>query len=174
VVLATDIDDMAAEYVADAADALRRAGALDVVLIGTTMKKGRPGVRVEVLARLADADRLEDVLFASTSTIGVRRLSVERRALARRETTVSVLGESVAVKVTTLPNGSVRAKPAYEDVRRAAEATGRPIEDIFALAAEAAASQQPVESPSRDAAGVPPGAESPDHTRHLVRTRSQV
>src|SRR5512132_3754318 len=48
--LAADVDDMSGEYVAAAADALREAGALDVVLLATTMKKGRPGTRVEVLA----------------------------------------------------------------------------------------------------------------------------
>src|SRR5208283_2450469 len=112
-----------------AAETLRDAGALDVVVYGTTMKKGRPGIRVEVLARPTDADRLEGLMLATTTTIGVRRWVTERRALPRQVRAVSVLGHRVAIKVSRLPDGTVRAKPEIDDVRRAAEATGRPSGD---------------------------------------------
>lgn len=134
VTLVADLDDMTGEYLAAAADGLRAAGALDVVLIPTTMKKGRPGLRVEVLAQPADADALEQQLLTQTSTIGVRRWAVERRALPRRLHVVDVLGHKIAVKVTSLPGGGLRAKPEYEDVRRVAAATGRSAADIFGLA----------------------------------------
>jgi hypothetical protein len=90
VTLATDVDDMAGEYLAAAADRLRGAGALDVVLVPTLMKKGRPGTRLEALVRPVDADRIEALLFAHTTTLGVRRSTVERRALAREMRTVDV------------------------------------------------------------------------------------
>jgi pyridinium-3,5-bisthiocarboxylic acid mononucleotide nickel chelatase len=136
--LAADIDDMLPEYVAAAADMLRQSGALDVVLLAATMKKGRLGTRIEVLARPADAGRLEQVLLTATTTIGVRRQVLERRVLPRRQRAVNVLGHRVAVKETTLPNGETRAKPEFDDVLRVAQATGRPAGDIFALTAEAA------------------------------------
>ena len=129
--LAADIDDMTGEYLADVADRVREAGALDVVLIPTAMKKGRPGTRVEVLCRPEDAERLEVILLTHSTTIGVRRQAVSRRALPRRVLTVQVAGQPVAVKVVELPGGGVRAKPEYEDVRRAADATGRPMAAIF-------------------------------------------
>jgi uncharacterized protein (TIGR00299 family) protein len=135
VVLAADVDDMTGEYLAGAAEALRGAGALDVVLLPTTMKKGRPGTRIEVLARPADVDALEARLLAETTSIGVRRTHVRRRALARETRTVRVLGHEVSVKVVTKPDGSRRAKPEYDDVRRVAQATARAAGDIFALAA---------------------------------------
>jgi uncharacterized protein (TIGR00299 family) protein len=135
--LAADIDDMLPEYVAAAADALRGAGALDVVLLATTMKKGRLGTRIEVLARPADAARLEHLLLTATSTIGVRRQFLERRVLPRRLRAVMVLGHRIAIKETMLPDGETRSKPEFEDVLRAAQATGRPAGDIFALTAEA-------------------------------------
>ena len=141
-VLAADIDDMGAEYLAAAADALRAAGALDVVLLATTMKKGRPGSRIEVLAQPVDADRLEALLLTSTTTLGVRRSALERRALPRVERAVSVLGHRITVKVATLPDGTDRAKPEFDDVKRAAEETGRPANDIFSLATEAARAGQ--------------------------------
>jgi pyridinium-3,5-bisthiocarboxylic acid mononucleotide nickel chelatase len=137
VALAADVDDMSGEHLADAAERLREDGALDVVLLASTMKKGRPGTRVEVLARPADADRLEAALLRHTSTIGVRRWPVTRRALARERRVVDVLGHEVALKVVALPDGGRRAKPEFEDVRRVARLTGRTIGDIFTLAARA-------------------------------------
>jgi uncharacterized protein (DUF111 family) len=129
---------MAGEYLAAAAEALRDAGALDVVLLQTTMKKGRPGTRIEVLARPDDVPALETLLLTETTTIGLRRTPVLRRALPRERLTVDVLGHEVGVKVVTRPDGVRRAKPEFDDIRRAAEATGRPIADIFAMASLAA------------------------------------
>ena len=139
--LASDIDDMSPEYLAATADLLRDAGALDVVLLATTMKRGRPGTRIEVLARPTDAERLELLLLAETTTIGVRRTDVRRRALPREVRTVEVLGHPVAVKVVQLPNGRTRAKPEFSDVQRVSEQTGRPLRDIFQLAADQAERQ---------------------------------
>ena len=132
--LATDIDDMSAELLAAAADSLRGAGALDVTCLTVGMKKGRLGTRIEVLCRESDAGRLESLLFARTTTIGVRRTRVSRHALARDMRTVDVLGHHVRVKISALPDGRSRAKPEYEDVRSVAEATGRSMQDVAALA----------------------------------------
>ena len=133
-VLATDIDDMSAEHLAAAADALRDAGTLDVTCITLAMKKGRIGTRIEVLCKEQDAARLESMMFARTTTIGVRHLRVERHALARDVRTVDVLGHDVRVKVSALPDGRRRAKPEYEDVRSVAEATGRSLQEVTTLA----------------------------------------
>jgi uncharacterized protein (TIGR00299 family) protein len=138
VMLAADIDDMTGEYLADLADSLRSSGAADVVLVPTLMKKGRPGTRVEVLAHRAVADVLETMLLAQSTSLGVRRMTIERTALPRRTISVDVDGHRIAVKVATLPDGGTRAKPEYVDVHRVAEATGLRPSDIFSLAAEAA------------------------------------
>lgn len=132
--LACDIDDMSPEYLAAVADRLREAGALDVTLASLTMKKGRPGTRVEVLCRPGGASALEELLLVESSTIGVRRREVSRRALPREVITVTVLGHSISAKLATLPGGSRRAKPEFADVERVALATGRPLQDIFRLA----------------------------------------
>lgn len=136
--LAADIDDMDGEALAGAAEALRLAGALDVIVLPTLMKKGRPGTRVEVLCRVADAARLEDLLLTESASIGVRRQRVERRALAREEHEADVLGHRVRVKVVTLPSGTRRAKPEFDDIARIAAAEGRPLREIAALARAAA------------------------------------
>jgi len=132
--LATDVDDMTPEHVAATVDALREAGALDVTCVTVLMKKGRVGTRIEVLCRESDAGRLESMVFARTTTIGIRRSRVVRRALARDVRTVEVLGHEVRVKVSSLPDGRTRAKPEYEDVRSVAQATGRSLQDVTTLA----------------------------------------
>jgi uncharacterized protein (DUF111 family) len=89
------------------------------------MKKGRPGTRIEVLCTNADAGRLESLLFTRTTTIGVRRTAALRRALPREVRTVMVFGHPVSLKVVTLPDGSFRAKPEFDDAERVAAATGK-------------------------------------------------
>lgn len=132
--LSADLDDMTAEHVAGAAERLRELGALDVTTTPVHMKKGRVGVRLEVLARPVDTRRLEDEMFAATATLGVRRMAVERRALRREQRTVSVLGHPVRVKVATLPDGGQRGKPEFEDLRQVSRATGRSLGDVASLA----------------------------------------
>jgi hypothetical protein len=125
---------MDGEALAALAERLRNDGALDVVLLATMMKKGRPGTRVEVLATRELADRLEEVLFAQSSSIGVRRAIVERHALPRAVHTVHALDHDIRVKVVTLPTGERRAKPEHEDVARVATETGRPLREVAASA----------------------------------------
>jgi uncharacterized protein (TIGR00299 family) protein len=137
-VLATDLDDISAEHVANASDRLRELGALDVTTTAVQMKKGRMGVRIEVLSRPDLTQRLEDELFATTTTLGVRRTTVERRALRREQRTVDVLGHAVRVKVATLPSGGQRGKPEYEDVQVVSRATGGSLGDVTSLALAAA------------------------------------
>jgi len=132
--LACEVDDMSAEYLAAAAERLRGAGALDVVLQAVVMKKGRAGTRIEVLAPANRVIELEAMLLAETTTIGVRHTAVRRRALPRVLRTVSVLGFDVGVKEVTLPDGRRRAKPEFDDVQRVALKTGRSPQDIFWLA----------------------------------------
>jgi uncharacterized protein (TIGR00299 family) protein len=129
-----DIDDMSPEYLAAVADRLREAGALDVVSLPATTKRGRAGTRLEVLCRPTDTARLEEILLVESTTIGVRERQVRRRALERSVIHVTVLDHDIAVKRVALPNGGFRAKPEFADVERVALATGRPMQDIFRLA----------------------------------------
>ena len=129
-----DIDDMSPEYLAAVADRLREGGALEVVSLPATTKRGRAGTRIEALCRPADAARLEEILLVESTTIGVRERVVRRHALARNVIHVTVLDHDIAVKRVALPNGGFRTKPEFADVERVALATGKPMQDIFRLA----------------------------------------
>lgn len=119
-----DIDDLSPEYLAGAQDALLDAGALDVVLLPVAMKKGRQGTRLEILAPADKLESLERVLFRSTTTIGVRRWPVERTVLERDTEVTEWRGQRIRWKRVTLPDGTSRAKPEYEDIATAATALG--------------------------------------------------
>lgn len=132
VLLTADVDDATGEELAALTDSLRAAGALDVSLVATVMKKGRPGHRVECLCAPVQADALERHLLVHGTTIGVRRAEVSRAVLPRTFRTVHVFGQPVAVKVVSLPGGGERAKPEFDDIRRVADASGRAIPDVLA------------------------------------------
>lgn len=129
-VLATDLDDLSPEYLEPLRDALMGAGALDVVNWSTQMKKGRLGFRVEALVRPDDADAVVTAFFRHSTTAGVRRTSVARRALQRDHWTVpGPDGGRVRVKTLHGPDGP-RVKPEYDDVISVAVRTGQPAHEL--------------------------------------------
>ncbi len=130
VVTATDLDDFNPEYLEAVRLELFDAGALDVQVWGTMAKKGRAGLRIEVVSESGAADRMADVLFRHTTTAGIRRWAAGRVTLARRELVVTTSdGARVRVKVLEAPGGE-RIKPEYDDVVAAARRSGRPAADI--------------------------------------------
>jgi uncharacterized protein (TIGR00299 family) protein len=130
VLLSTDLDDLSPEYLDPMREALFLAGALDVQLWATQMKKGRTGFRVEITAAPAEADKVAETLFRHSTTAGIRRYSAERVTLARREIEVTTAdGAAVRVKVLDGPDGP-RVKPEYEDVAALARRTGRPAHEV--------------------------------------------
>jgi uncharacterized protein (TIGR00299 family) protein len=130
VLLSTDLDDLSPEYLDPLREALFSAGALDVQVWATQMKKGRTGFRVEVTVPPAEADGAAAALFRHSTTSGIRRQLAERVTLARRELEVtSADGTAVRVKVVEGPDGP-RVKPEYEDVAAVARRTGQPAHEV--------------------------------------------
>jgi uncharacterized protein (DUF111 family) len=94
------------------------------------MKKGRPGTRVEALVQVADLPRIEETMFIHFTTLGVKTFDVLRSALERESKVVRLNGHDVRVKISTLPDGTRRAKPEFDDLRRVAEETARPVAEL--------------------------------------------
>jgi pyridinium-3,5-bisthiocarboxylic acid mononucleotide nickel chelatase len=134
ILLETNLDNVTGEALAHAIDRLWSAGALDVSLTPTQMKKGRPGVLLSVQSRPADAGQLEMVLFRETPTLGVRRTTVLRTVLAREALTVDTTYGPIAGKIATLPDGSRRFTPEYESCHRIAAARAVPLNEVIAAA----------------------------------------
>ena len=129
--LAANIDDMSPQLYGPLTDKLLAAGALDVALTPTIMKKGRPGVILSVIAPEAARQAIEAVLFAETTTIGVRWHAIERTELEREWRTVSTPWGAVRVKAGRLGGQVMNVAPEFEDCREAAERAGVPVKDVW-------------------------------------------
>jgi pyridinium-3,5-bisthiocarboxylic acid mononucleotide nickel chelatase len=130
-VLETNIDDLNPETYDYVMARLFAAGALDVFLAPIQMKKNRPATLLSVLCRPALVDALSAILFAETSTLGIRRHDVLRTCLPREIRTVETPYGPIRVKVATYGDRE-KAAPEYEDCRRAAEAHGVPLREVYA------------------------------------------
>ena len=119
--LTFDIDDQTPEDLAAALDRLRAApGALDVAQLPLVGKNGRLAARVEILARPEHADALARLCFSETTTLGLRRRSVERLVLERETARIDGPGGPVRVKTAARPGGRRTAKAEIADVRAVA------------------------------------------------------
>ncbi len=131
-VLEATVDDATGEQLAHAVAELLDAGALDAWISPVVMKKGRPGHTVHVLCDPAAAGDLVGVVRRATGTFGVRAVTVERWAVARRTEEVEVTGAPVRMKV-----GPDRAKAEHDDAARAARDTGLSLREVTSRAEEA-------------------------------------
>ena len=129
-VLETNLDDMNPQAYDLLIDRLLARGALDVTLTPVIMKRGRPGIVLSVLADPAKVEPVLKVLFAETTTLGVRVQEVARRLLARELTEVVTRFGPVRVKVAKAAGRSLKARPEYQDCKRIAEQTGLPLRDV--------------------------------------------
>jgi uncharacterized protein (DUF111 family) len=128
--LETNIDDLNPQVYEHVLNRLFAAGALDVTLTSMQMKKSRPAIQLAVLCKPDETDALLPIIFTETTTLGVRRSSIERVSLPRSIETVETRFGSIRVKVARW-NELVRAVPEYEDCKRAAEASGAALIDVM-------------------------------------------
>ncbi len=124
-VIEANIDDSSPQVLGYALDRLMEAGALDVSLSPIQMKKNRPGSLLRVIARPEDQERLAQMIFAETSTLGLRIHAAERRVEERRMVEVETPWGTVRGKVSGHGSGQEMFAPEYDDCRALAERTAR-------------------------------------------------
>jgi len=132
--LDTNIDDMNPQLYDQVMTHLFEAGALDVTLTPTMMKRNRPGTIVSVVAWPKDLQALTIILLSETSTLGVRIQELERAVVPRRIQSVRLPHGSVRVKIADLGKGQVKITPEYRDCVALAERTKQPVQTIIDLA----------------------------------------
>lgn len=138
--LECDVDDQSAEGMAHAAQTLLRAGALEVHWLPIFGKKGRPAYQLQVIVSPQDAERMRQLMFLETTTIGVRWTMMDRMVLDRSERVVQTSLGPVRVKTVVLPGGERRSKPEYEDIVQICDREGVALPDALArIAAETGA-----------------------------------
>ncbi len=129
--LETNIDDCTGETLGYVMERLFEAGARDVNYTPVYMKKNRPAYQLNVICSRESVPELESIIFRETTTIGIRKMEMERAVLERSPETVQTsLGEA-EVKVCTLPSGEKRCYPEYAAAERLAAKNGISYQDAF-------------------------------------------
>lgn len=137
ILIEANIDDLSPELYEIVMERLFASGALDVFLTPVQMKKNRPGILLSVLCKPENQNALTDIIFAETSTFGVRYSSRERTVLARQWQTVSTEYGKIRLKIG-MQNGVVRTvAPEYDDIKAAALTCGVPAKTVAAVALQA-------------------------------------
>lgn len=133
-VIETNVDDMNPQLYGYFAERALAAGALDVFATPVQMKKNRPGQLLTILCAPGAVNRLVDLLFCETTTIGVRTYEARRRTLDRQTVSVETPLGAVRMKVSRLDGHVLNAAPEYEDCQRIAAARGVPLKQVLAEA----------------------------------------
>jgi uncharacterized protein (TIGR00299 family) protein len=133
-VLETELDDASPQLLGPLLERVLGAGALDAFFTPVTMKKGRPGVLVSVLAPPDRREAIEELLFRETTTLGVRRQEWERTVLERESVVVATPYGDARVKLGRRGGVVYNAWPEFEDCQRLAEAKGVAVKEVLAAA----------------------------------------
>jgi uncharacterized protein (TIGR00299 family) protein len=136
-VLECEIDDMNPQLYGVLLDRLLAAGALDVFYAPVQMKKNRPGTLVTVLSPPERRSALSEIVFAETTTLGLRYHDVLRDRLERAETVVATAWGDVRIKVAKRGDRVMNAAPEFDDCVRLAEANRVAVKDVQAAAVNA-------------------------------------
>jgi hypothetical protein len=137
-VLECAVDDLSPQVLAYTAQLALERGALDVMSASVTMKKGRLGTLLTVLCKPSDADRLQQLIFRETTTLGIRVREENRVILAREltpvETEFGVIHIKTGIRTGSGQGEAWNAAPEFEDCRRAAAAFDVPLKTVMQAA----------------------------------------
>ena len=133
-VIETSVDDMSPEVYGYLVERALDAGALDITCSPIEMKKNRPGMEIRLLAKPEQAEALADLVFAETTTLGLRISTAERRVLERESVSVTTPYGDIHVKVGRRNGQVLNAAPEYEDCRKAAMEHSVPLKEVMQAA----------------------------------------
>jgi pyridinium-3,5-bisthiocarboxylic acid mononucleotide nickel chelatase len=134
-VLEANIDDMSPQIFGYLLEKALGAGALDVFGTPVQMKKSRPGTLITILCQPEDEQKFQEMLFAETTTLGVRSHLVERHALPREVVKVATRFGDVRMKVSRSADRLRHASPEFDDCRKLAEEKNVPLQEVMDQAA---------------------------------------
>jgi len=133
-VVEANLDDMNPQIYGYFLEKALRAGALDVYTTPVQMKKNRPGTLLTVLCKPADTNALMSLIFAETTTFGVRSYRAQRRVLPREWVSVGTEFGEVRIKVSRVNGQILQVAPEFEDCRKLAVEKNVPLQRVIAEA----------------------------------------
>ena len=132
-IIEANIDNMNPEIYPYVIEKLMENGALDAYLISIIMKKGRPAIKLSVLCEIKDTDKLCNIIFDETTTLGVRIFSAEKRKLDRKIKIVKTKYGNIRVKISKLNNQIQNVMPEYEDCAKIAKKHKIPLKRVYVM-----------------------------------------
>lgn len=127
--LSCNLDDCTGETIGFAMEQLLDAGALDVYWTSVGMKKNRPGILLTCMCRPLDREKMVELLFKHTTTLGVRESVFRRYTLSRESKTIQTPDGDIRVKVSS-GYGVTREKPEFDDLAKIARETGKSLSEL--------------------------------------------
>jgi uncharacterized protein (TIGR00299 family) protein len=135
--LQTNIDDLSPEILGAVQDRLFRAGALDVFFTPIQMKKSRPATMLSVLCQPSAFEKMQDIIFAETSTFGIRYQEMKRKTLEREVVEVKTAVGLIQIKIGRHAGQILQVAPEFESCQAAAQQSRQPLKRVYELAIEA-------------------------------------
>jgi len=129
--LQCNIDDMNPEFYDHISGKLFGSGASDVYYTNTIMKKGRPGIILNVICESGLTDKLKEIIFTESTTLGIRTLKFQKDTLEREFRVIGTKFGKVTIKHSLFNGKEVSVKPEYEDCKRIADDNGIPVKEIY-------------------------------------------
>ncbi len=135
--LETSVDDVTGQVLGNLIDELLVAGARDVSIIPATMKKGRSGSIIQVIAKPEDSEAFARKMIEETGSLGIRVIPVKHRLIAQREmdkVEIKINGRvfSIAVKIARDLHGVLlNISAEFEDCKKAAGLSGVPVKEVI-------------------------------------------
>ena len=129
-VLETNVDDCSGEILGYVQELLMAQGALDAIYRPVVMKKSRPAYQLQVICRKENQEKLEQIIFQETTTIGIRSYPANRKILERRIEEIETPYGKMKVKICRI-DGEDRVYPEYEEVKRYCMESGVPMRDVY-------------------------------------------
>lgn len=129
--LEVNLDNMSGEWLGYVMDLLFEAGANDVYYTPIYMKKNRPAVLLQLLCSKRKLEKMKEILFSETTTLGVRYYPLTVHRLERRFTEITTKWGNVTIKEGIFAGEVIQRSPEYEDCRQIAENHSIPLKKVY-------------------------------------------
>lgn len=132
IMLSTNIDDSTPEIMGYVIEKLNTSkGVLDAWLQNIYMKKNRPAFKLNIICTIKEENNIAEMIFKETSTLGIRRETVNRYCLDRKKQLLKLPYGEIEIKIAKLDGEIVNSSPEYESCKKLAKKTGKPLKDIY-------------------------------------------
>jgi uncharacterized protein (TIGR00299 family) protein len=129
--LECNIDDMNPEFFEYISERLFKAGASDVFFSNIMMKKGRPGILLNVICETELADTVKNIIFTESTSLGIRTFPFRKDTLVRKFETMQTIYGDLTIKRSFYNGNEVSSKPEYEECKRIAAEKHIPVKEVY-------------------------------------------